>query len=160
MTPRSTPIVKYGSCERCRPGFWRRLSRRLGGQRCNDLLATGRVLEKLRLEDRQDLGLKRVPLDRIVGSTGRHREFDLTFKPRHLVSEERWRRVAQLVDGPSRVPPVLLYKVGDAYFVEDGNHRISVARSRNLADIEAQVIELDPSPLALEPGCTRLGYKV
>jgi hypothetical protein len=43
------------------------------------------------------------------------------------------------------LPPVSLYKLGDAYFVEDGNHRISVARYHGLPDVEADVTELWPT---------------
>ena len=58
------------------------------------------------------------------------------------------------------MPPVLLYKVGEAYFVEDGNHRVSVARTRGEASIQASVVEFDTSHLKREPACTRLGYKL
>jgi hypothetical protein len=37
---------------------------------------------------------------------------------------------------------VSLYKIGDIYFVRDGNHRVSVARSHNVVTIDAEVVEL------------------
>jgi hypothetical protein len=54
----------------------------------------------------------------------------------------------------------VLYKVGEGYLVEDGNHRTSVARTRGEETIRAIVIEIDTSALIPEPSCTRLGYKV
>lgn len=143
-----------------KPSLWRRLERRLGRHQCDDLLPARRVLEKLDLSDRRDLGIQNVPLDKIVGSAGRHKEFDLSFKPLGHVSRERWDRVARIFDQNRTTTPIMLYKVGERYFVEDGNHRISVARSRGRESIEALVIELDPSPLEVAPQCTRLGYKV
>ena len=40
------------------------------------------------------------------------------------------------------LPPVDLYKIGDVYFVRDGNHRVSVARQLGQVDIDAYVTEL------------------
>jgi hypothetical protein len=39
------------------------------------------------------------------------------------------------------LPPIELYKVGEAYFVADGNHRVSVARNKDQETIEAYVCE-------------------
>jgi hypothetical protein len=39
-------------------------------------------------------------------------------------------------------PPIEVYKVGDVYFVRDGNHRVSVARANGLTTIEAYVTEI------------------
>lgn len=58
------------------------------------------------------------------------------------------------------LPPVTLYKVGSVYFVEDGNHRISVARANADQFIKAFVVEIDASTLTAKPSCARLGYKV
>ena len=63
-------------------------------------------------------------------------------------------------DNGTGLPPVTLYKVGDAYFVEDGNHRVSVARMSGQEFVRAIVIEVDSSTLTTEPSCTRLGFKV
>ena len=43
-----------------------------------------------------------------------------------------------------------LYKIGDAYFVEDGNHRVSVARYQGVQWIDAEVVELRVPVAALE----------
>lgn len=142
-----------------RRAFWSKLRRRVGRQ-CNELLPTGRVLAKLQLEERQVLGIKQVPIDRIVGSTGRFRDFDLAFSPLNERVQERWQRIALASEQGVKLPPVSLYKVGEVYFVEDGNHRLSVARAQGQESIEAFVIEFDPSRLEEEGSCQRLGYKV
>lgn len=86
-----------------------------------------------------------IPLDKIVGSVGRYRDFTRTFLPTENVSKERWVRVASLLEGPGW-PPIEVYKVGDVYFVIDGNHRVSVARALGLKDIEAYVTEIQLPP--------------
>ncbi|MBI5106700.1 MAG: chromosome partitioning protein ParB, partial [Solirubrobacterales bacterium] len=40
------------------------------------------------------------------------------------------------------MPPIDLYKVGEAYFVRDGHHRVSVARALGENDINARVTEV------------------
>ena len=142
-----------------RRAFWRKLRYKLRGG-CNDLLPTSRVFKYLDLRKRRALGMKDVPLDQIVGSAGRVRDFDLTFLPRRRERDGRWVNVARARYQGSDLSPVVLYKVGEGYLVEDGNHRISVARTRGEETIRAIVIEIDTSALIPEPSCTRLGYKV
>ncbi|MCB9105754.1 MAG: hypothetical protein H6633_16175 [Anaerolineales bacterium] len=108
--------------------------------RPNDLLSFEEIKQNLRLQDSAYKGLQEVELDKIVGSTGRYRDFTRSFLPKNRTTEERWRRVdnVALTEG---FPPVELYKVGDVYFVRDGNHRVSVARNNKAKTIEAYVIE-------------------
>ena len=89
-----------------------------------------------------------VPLERIVGSVGRYRDFNQAFLPRNEALAERWSRVDAAMNAAPGVPPVELYQVGDVYFVRDGNHRVSVARSRGDKTIEAYVTNVDvPFPV-------------
>ena len=92
-----------------------------------------------------------IPLDKIVGSVGRYRDFTRTFLPTENVNRERWMRVASLLDGPGW-PPIEVYKIGDVYFVSDGNHRVSVARANGMKEIEAYVTEVQlPEGVTLTP---------
>lgn len=127
---------------------------------CNDLVPAGRLLDALDLSQRRDLGLRRVPVERIVGSAGRYRDFDLLFQPRRDGLAGRWTRVAGAASDGRKLGPITLLKVGDSYFVEDGNHRLSVSRARGETTIEAHVIELDASPLTPNGSCKRLGLKL
>jgi hypothetical protein len=88
-----------------------------------------------------------VDLEKIVGSVGRSRDFDRYFMPLRAAAGERWKRVDLAFYRDRALPPVSLYKLGDAYFVEDGNHRISVARYHGVPDVEADVTELWPARL-------------
>lgn len=106
-----------------------------------DLLSFDEVRERLGLRHVVDRGVEDVPLESIVGSLGREREFTREFAPRDDSLRRRWEDVRRLAEGPAGFPPVELYKVGDVFFVVDGHHRISVARSLGAGAIEARVRE-------------------
>ena len=112
-------------------------------QRPTDLLPFEAVQQKLQLRVVHYLGLQDVPLDHIVGSVGRDRDFTRTFFPRQSELQDRWRGIHRLVTRGSGFPPIELYKVGQAYFVRDGNHRVSVARRYDVPSIEAYVWEYE-----------------
>ncbi|MCZ7652757.1 MAG: transcriptional regulator [Thermoanaerobaculia bacterium] len=119
--------------------------------RPSDLLPFEVVRDGLKLRHLVDRGLVEVPLDRIVGSIGRAREFNRAFLPRDPALRDRWEEVRQLATGPAGFPPVELYRVGEAYFVADGHHRVSVARALGAPAIEAWVREyLTALPLSPE----------
>jgi hypothetical protein len=80
-----------------------------------------------------------VPLDQIVGSEGRCADFDRDFNPLSDHTRGRWIRVAAARQRGTELPPVDLMQVGDLLFVQDGHHRISVARALGQPDIEARV---------------------
>lgn len=139
--------------------FWRR-ARNWLGRSCNDLLSFTEIFEYLKDRPQYQRGLQNVPVQQIVGSTGRSGEFDLGYFPVQGSTEARWVNVAKGRYQGNDLPAVMLYKVGEAYFVEDGNHRVSVASVSGESHIEAHVIEIDVSHLTPEPSCTRLGYKL
>jgi len=95
--------------------------------------------------------LETVPVEKIVGSEGRYHDFDREFLPLHADSEGRWERLDIAFHRMENVPSVELYKVGDAYFVRDGNHRVSVARRHGAKYIDAYVIDC-PSRVKLDQG--------
>jgi hypothetical protein len=113
-----------------------------------DLLPFEEVRHKLQLGNVHDLGLQKVPLDHIVGSVGRYQDFTRAFFPRRHGLHDRWQRINNMVGAGRDLPPVELYKVGQVYFVRDGNHRVSVARQRRFPTIAARVLECEtPFPL-------------
>jgi len=112
----------------------------------NRLLSYEEVAEKLKLRARTERGMRTVPLDSIVGSVGRTAEFSRAFLPLGTANQERWARVkTAFQQGAGGLPAVELYKVGDVYFVMDGNHRVSVARREGQKYIDAHVIEVHTS---------------
>lgn len=109
-----------------------------------DLLPYDEVSSKLRAVSQTNLGLQLVNLDNIIGSVNRTSDFDRNFRPLLDGDSSRWADVKAAMTSPftAGVPPVSLYKIGEAYFVMDGNHRISIAKEMGLDSIEAYVTEV------------------
>src|SRR5919205_1713140 len=108
----------------------------------NELLSFDEVKRALGAVEQVYLGMRTVPVEKIVGSVGRHRDFDRAFLPSKGDLETRWKRIDQMMLRAEELPPISLYKIRDAYFVRDGNHRVSVARQLGVEMIDAEVIEL------------------
>ena len=108
----------------------------------NQLLSYEEVAEKLKLRARTDRGVQHIPLDAIVGSVGRDTDFTRTFLPRRARDRQRWANVKTAMEEGAGLPPIEVYKVGEVYFVMDGNHRVSIAKQEGSTSIEARVIEV------------------
>jgi hypothetical protein len=113
----------------------------LGGKSA-DLLPYDDVRDMLKAKSRSDQGLKEIPLDAIVGSVGRYADFTRRFLPRKDADQERWARVQTRFTDLEGLPPIEVYQIGEAYFVRDGNHRVSVARQLGASHIQAYVTEV------------------
>ena len=100
------------------------------------------VVEALGVTGREDLGLKVVPLDSIVGTVDRAADFDRGFRPTSPRLRSRWERIAAAQRRGESLPPISLFRVGDLHFVRDGHHRVSVAKSLGRVDIDAYVTEV------------------
>jgi hypothetical protein len=128
------------------------------------LLAFDEVREKLHIGGPVYRGVESVLLSRVVGSVDRYRDFDRLFLPTQSHTEDRWRRVNRAWYQDISLPPVQLYKVGEVYFVVDGNHRVSVARNRGQEYIDAEVRECEArvplTPDARPEDLARLGERV
>ncbi len=124
-----------------RRAFMSDLMGRITG-RNTDLLSFYDIKEQLNLTNERYLGLQEVPLDKIVGSVGRYHDFNREFLPRTDSLGDRWKRV-EASRHRRGMTPVDLYKVGDVYFVLDGNHRVSIGRQEGAETIAAYVTEFD-----------------
>ena len=133
--------------------FWKEIISLLRGKPA-ELLSFEEIKHRLRLREESYKGLQNVPLERIVGSVGRYRDFTSEFLPKNSDMRQRWSRVYAQANSMEGMPPIELYQVDDVYFVRDGNHRVSVARQMGNKTIEAHVTEL-PTPVDLEPGMTK-----
>jgi hypothetical protein len=100
------------------------------------------VTQALGFVSERSAGLQVVPLDQIVGSVDRGRDFDRRFRPTSGRSRGRWEQIAAAARRGEAFPPVDLMKVGQLYFVRDGHHRVSVARALGRPDIDAYVTEV------------------
>lgn len=129
---------------------WReQLSARLTGRDAR-LLPFDAIRDQLKQKNPLYQGIRQVALSQIAGSVGRYSEFTRQFLPLHNSFRERWVRIEALAQSNEGWPPVELYRIGDVYFVKDGNHRVAVARQLHLDSIEAAVwafpveVELGP----------------
>lgn len=130
--------------------FWGEIFSLLRGK-STELLSFEDVRTRLRLREESYKGLQDIPLEKVIGSVGRYKDFTSDFLPRSSEMRDRWSRVYAKVTSMEGVPPIEVYKIGDGYFVRDGNHRVSVARQLGAKTIQAHVTEL-PTSVNIEPG--------
>jgi nucleotide-binding universal stress UspA family protein len=125
------------------------LMARLGGK-SDQLLNYEEVRQLLKGTEGSSLQTQEIPLDAIIGSVGRYNDFTRSFLPKEEVSRSRWAKVKEAVETLSGLPPIEVYKIGNAYFVKDGNHRVSVAHQLGATHILAYVTEIK-TRVPLEP---------
>jgi hypothetical protein len=100
------------------------------------------VIEALGFVSERRVGLQVVAVDTIVGTVDRGRDFDRRFRPTSDRVRSRWEQIAAAVRRGESMPPVDLVRIGEIHFVEDGHHRVSVARALGLREIDAFVTEV------------------
>jgi hypothetical protein len=124
----------------------------------DSLLSLEDVKKILRPKNETYRGMQTVALDLIVGSEGRYRDFNKYFLPRYEHLRARWEKVDKAHLKDLILPPIELYEIGGVYFVRDGNHRVSVARSQGCTYIDAEVTSLS-SEIPIKPSMTREDLK-
>ncbi|HEX6117322.1 MAG TPA: hypothetical protein VFY99_09490 [Solirubrobacterales bacterium] len=108
----------------------------------NVILPFEEVVAALGRRGERRLGLRTIPLDSIVGSVDRTRDFDRDFRPTSRRVRQRWERIAAATRRGQAMPPIDVYRLGDLHFVKDGHHRVSVARAMGNEVIEADVTQV------------------
>lgn len=135
-------------------GLWAFITRRPA-----KLLNLQAVADEKTVTNRHYVGLQTVAIDKIAGSENNTTAFDAQFHPVNSWNRQRWINVATAYGANIPLPPVALIQVGEAYFVRDGHHRISVARLFGRQFIEAEVTvwqtepEVEPAPEQPKPIC-------
>ena len=147
MPDQATDVLYTRARDRGRRGqFWSTL---VGRSRC--LLALEEIYATCAAHTHHCAGIQMVPISQIRGSEGRSYDFDRDFNPLQDHNKGRWLSVAGALCQGKALPPVELVQVGDVYFVQDGHHRISVARALGQQAIEARVVVWEVSgPLPWE----------
>ena len=108
----------------------------------NHILPFEEVASALGRVGERRLGLQVIPLDSIVGTVDRSREFDRDFRPTSPRVRERWEGINLAQRRGAAMPPIDVYRIGELHFVKDGHHRVSVARALGHKDIDAYVTEI------------------
>lgn len=137
QSPLCTANSLYAAArKRARQGqFWSSLTGRSQG-----LLALKQVRAACTIQGQSEGGVRTVLISQIRGSEGRSHYFDRDFNPLYDHTKGRWLSIATARQHGKALPAVALVQVGDIYFVQDGHHRISVARAMGQKAIDAKVI--------------------
>lgn len=134
-----------------RRAFFQRILGFITGDQPSGLLSLEQVRDKLKIRGQHYAGVQTIPIGSIVGSTGRYQEFNRAFLPTQEHLRDRWKQIYEAAHGPAGFPPIDVYQIGDAFFVRDGNHRVSVLGELGARTIEATVTVLDtPVPFSSE----------
>lgn len=118
-----------------------------------DLLSFYEVTKLIKPDSQSYKGMQAIRVKDIIGSENRYHDFSSAFYPKNYKLQSRWESVDAAYNSDIILPPISVYKVGTWYFVRDGNHRVSVAKSKGQEYIDAEVVELS-SQIPLEEGMT------
>jgi hypothetical protein len=86
-------------------------------------------------------GIREIPLEKISATVepSRATQFDRWFRPAAKKTRGRWERLWIAEQRGEVLPPISVIQSGCEYAVLDGHHRVSVARARGAATIDALV---------------------
>jgi hypothetical protein len=124
---------------RARLGKWKTLLLRRGTR--STLLSSEEIRRTVPASGAMYRGRRTLEVSRIVGSVGKHEQFDQNFMPLSRASPEKWKRIDRAFRLGQELPPVSLLELGGDYFVNDGHYRVSVARFHRVEWIDAEVTE-------------------
>lgn len=114
-------------------------------EQCGDLLTAAEALPASPVTARREPGVIPVPLDRIIGTVARCCDFDRCFRVLRSHLKERLEGVRRRWP-QGAFPPIILQRIGDAYFVVDGHHRVALAHELGRTAIDARVTTLHVEP--------------
>ena len=106
------------------------------------LISLNDVKQMIKSNAETYIGMKVIPIDKIIGSEGRYKDFDNRFFPKSTHLKNRWHHVDEAAIKDITLPPIKVYELAGLYFVRDGNHRVSVAKARGTEFIDAEVVSL------------------
>ena len=107
-----------------------------------NLISLNDVKQMIKSSAETYVGMKVIPIEKIVGSEGRYNDFDNRFFPKSSHLKNRWQHVDEAAIQDITLPPIKVYEIAGLYFVRDGNHRVSVAKARGTEFIDAEVVSL------------------
>jgi hypothetical protein len=120
---------------------YRRLSDVVRRKNGGNLFRLDDLRDRVRLFEQTYVGVEPIPVDHIVGSAGHTDDFDKNWLPRRQEVAERWMRLERAFpDG--EFPPIVVYQVGESFFVVDGHHRVALARQKGIEYIDAEITRL------------------
>jgi hypothetical protein len=146
MTSLSEQQQVYDSFDRLHQrGLWSRTWTTLTGK-SNQLMRLDEFSRHKEVINRSHAGIQVIPIEHIRGTEGRDADFDAQFRPLSAHNRERWAGIAKARNNDVALPAVELVEVDSVYFIRDGHHRISVAKSMGQMEIEAAVTRWHCAP--------------
>ena len=115
------------------------------------LISLNDVKQMIKPSNESYEGMKVIPIEKIVGSEGRYNDFDNRFFPKSTHLKNRWQHVDEAAIKSINLPPIKVYEIAGLYFVRDGNHRVSVAKSKGTEFIDAEVVSLQSEIVLKKP---------
>jgi hypothetical protein len=100
------------------------------------------VSGRLGLKGQSYVGVRPIPIERIIGTVDRNQDFDREFRPRRGHIGQRLASVRGTFPAGD-FPPISVFEIGGSYFVSDGHKRVAAARQMGMASIDAEVIRLE-----------------
>jgi hypothetical protein len=151
---RMPPLSTYPKARR--KEMFRRVGGILVGRPQRRLLNLEEVQDTLGSYQQSYLGVRPIPIEDIIGSVARSSDFDDHFLPLSDRLEGRWQALEnRYPDGG--FPPISVFKIGEAYFVADGHHRVAIAKQRKVDFIDAEVTEIQtPFEVTADTDVTQL----
>ncbi|MBN1412143.1 MAG: hypothetical protein JW969_14965 [Spirochaetales bacterium] len=103
------------------------------------LISLRELLKVVPATGESSAGAMEVPVERIIGSENRSRDFAEGFLPLRSDMQQRWENVrGRFLEGKI-TKAIDLIEYGGCYFVRDGNHRVSVAKTNGIEFMTANV---------------------
>ncbi len=127
---------------RARQKAWMESLKNIVNPEAGELLSFHDIKKILKPDKETYLGMQSVDISRIVGSEDRYQDFSRQFFPKREHLRQRWMSIDRAHLTNVILPPIKLLKIGEMYFVRDGNHRVSVALAQGVQAIDAEVVEL------------------
>jgi hypothetical protein len=120
-----------------------RLMRRAAGRPARNLplLSLVEVRHRLDLVEQRYTGTQVIPVERIIGTLDRSRDFDRRFHPRRPEQQQRLNTLRRAFPN-NDFPPIVVYDIGGAYFLSDGHHRVALAHERGILELDAEVTRI------------------
>jgi len=129
---------------------YRRLADLVRRRKPRPLLPLDEVTKRLRVFEQSYVGIRPIPVSRVVGTVSRIDDFDRDFLPKRTKIQERWRKVERSYP-EGDFPPIVVYELDGSYFVVDGHHRVAIAKQLGVEHIDAEITQFR-SRYRLPPG--------
>ena len=126
---------------------YRRFARLVIGKPKPELPELDDIKSRIRLFDQTYVGLRPIPVARIVGTAGRRTDFTKSWLPARPEVRDRWVRLEKAFP-EGGFPPIVAYEFNGSYYVVDGHHRVALAKQKKIDFIDAEITQLRaPYPL-------------